>query len=113
MHDRVQRYGLGADGKDYPGLQLFVQANKAVFIAEYQNHSASAWSSICSTSRAQHFNTSLYTLGLPTNGGRAPCATGSPTTWSGSAKPPERARPHDGKAPFRRPERPGFAKLDP
>jgi len=77
----VSNDGPGADGRDYPGLQLFVQAGKAVFVAEYQSYSASAWSTICSTSRAQHFNTSVYKLGLPTTGGRTPCATAAPTRW--------------------------------
>jgi endo-alpha-1,4-polygalactosaminidase (GH114 family) len=77
----VSNQGPGADGKDYPGLQLFVQANKAVFIAEYRSRSASTWSIICSTSQAQHFNTSLYTLGLPTNGARTPCRTSAPDRW--------------------------------
>jgi len=71
--------GPGADGKDYPGLQLFAQANKAVWVAEYKNYSTTQWATICSDSDAQHFNTSLYKLGLPNNGGRMPCPT--KTTW--------------------------------
>ena len=73
--------GPGADGKDYPGLQLFVQANKAVWIAEYKSYSASAWTTVCNTSKTQHFNTTLFKLGLPNNGGRKPCATTSATQW--------------------------------
>lgn len=71
--------GPGADGKDYPGLQLFVQQNKAVWVAEYKNYTAAQWASICATSQQQHFNTSLFKLGLPANGGRQPCTTA--TAW--------------------------------
>ncbi len=62
-----------ADGKDYPGLQLFVQANKAVWIAEYKSYTATQWATICADSATRHFNTSEFKLGLPNNGGRKPC----------------------------------------
>lgn len=71
--------GPGADGKNYPGLQLFVQANKAVWVAEYKAYSSTAWASICADSKANHFNTARYKLGLPNNGGRLPCSTS--TVW--------------------------------
>jgi hypothetical protein len=73
--------GPGADGKDYPGLQLFVQQNKAVWVAEYKAFTDAKWSSICATSQQQHFNTSEFKLGLPNNGGRKPCPTTSATQW--------------------------------
>lgn len=76
--------GPGADGKDYPGLQLFVQKNKAVWVAEYKRFDTSnptKWSSICATSKQQHFNTTIFKLGLPNNAGRQPCATTSATQW--------------------------------
>jgi hypothetical protein len=65
----ISNEGPGADGKDWPGLQLFAQANKAVWIAEYQPLSAAQ----CVSSVANHFNTAVYTLGLPLSGGRQPC----------------------------------------
>jgi hypothetical protein len=65
----ISNEGPGADGKDWPGLQLFSQQNKAVWIAEYQTLSASQ----CADSQANHFNTAVYKLGLPLNGGRQPC----------------------------------------
>jgi hypothetical protein len=71
---QVSNEGPGADGKDWAGLQLFTHANKAVWVAEYKNYSASEWSSICANSQANHFNTALYKEGLPNNGGRTPCA---------------------------------------
>lgn len=84
--------GPGADGLDYPGLQLFAQANKAVWVAEYPSEYAASqrsgsglttttFNSICTTSKQQHFNTALYILGLPATGGRQPCPTTSATTW--------------------------------
>ncbi|MGH7196643.1 MAG: endo alpha-1,4 polygalactosaminidase [Candidatus Saccharimonadales bacterium] len=63
--------------KNFPGLQLYVQANKAVFIAEYKAFDATKWNSICANSATNHFNTTRFKLGLPNNGGRMPC-TG---TW--------------------------------
>jgi hypothetical protein len=71
---QVSNEGRGADGKDWAGLQLFTHANKAVWVAEYKNYSASEWSSICANSQAGHFNTALYKEGLPNSGGRTPCA---------------------------------------
>jgi Glycoside-hydrolase family GH114 len=69
----VSNEGPGADGKDWPGVQLFSQAGKAVWIAEYKGLSASQ----CADAVANHFNASLYVSGLPLDGGRQPC-TG---TW--------------------------------
>jgi hypothetical protein len=77
----VTNSGPGADGKDYSGLPLFVKANKAVWVAEYQGYAPAKWNDICAISRAQHFNTARYTLGLPTGGGRTPCPTGTPGQW--------------------------------
>jgi hypothetical protein len=71
---QVSNQGRGADGKDWAGLQLFARANKAVWVAEYKNYSASQWSSLCANSQANHFNTALYKSGLPNNGARTPCA---------------------------------------
>ncbi|RNF86315.1 endo alpha-1,4 polygalactosaminidase [Montanilutibacter psychrotolerans] len=62
---------------EVPGLQLYAQANKAVFIAEYKAYTATKWSSICQKSKTSHFNTSRFKLDL--SGGRQPCTTG--TTW--------------------------------
>ena len=69
----VSNVGPGADGKDWPGVQLFSQSNKAVWIAEYQGLSAAQ----CADAAANHFNASLYVLGLPLSGGRQPCSN----TW--------------------------------
>jgi hypothetical protein len=69
----VSNDGPGADGKDWPGVQLFAKAGKAVWIAEYKNYSASQWAAICANSQANHFNTALYKEGLPNGGGRTPC----------------------------------------
>ena len=71
---QVSNEGRGADGKDYAGLQLFAKAGKAVWIAEYTGYSDSRWSKICADSQANHYNTALYALGLPNNGGRKPCS---------------------------------------
>lgn len=65
--------------KEYPGLQLYTQANKAVFIAEYKNFGATRWTNICATSKNRRFNTTRFKLGLPNNGGRLPCSTD--TSW--------------------------------
>lgn len=54
-----------------PGLQLYVQANKAVFVAEYKHYGATRWASICRQARAQHFNTVRFPLYL--TGKRLPC----------------------------------------
>lgn len=62
---------------EVPGLQLYTQANKAVFIAEYKGYTATKWSSICQMSRTNHFNTVRFKLNL--SGARLPCITG--TTW--------------------------------
>lgn len=56
-----------------PALRSFTQRNKAVWIAEYKNYTATKWASICANSRAEGFNTARYKLGLPRNGGRQPC----------------------------------------
>jgi hypothetical protein len=56
-----------------PALRSFTQRNKAVWIAEYKNYSATTWAAICANSRAERFNTARYQLGLPRNGGRQPC----------------------------------------
>ena len=93
----ISNSGPGADGKDWPGLQLFSQQNKAVWIAEYpeeyaatfkDNTTASLLTSakfdaICKDSKVNRFNTAFYKLALPTNGGRTDCppyaaATSSP-----------------------------------
>jgi len=58
-----------------PGLQLYVQANKAVFIAEYKAFTSAKWSKICTDSKNSKFNTTRFKLGLPNNGGRMPCST--------------------------------------
>lgn len=58
-----------------PGLQLYIQQNKAVFIAEYENFNASKWAKICATSTQNRFNTSRFRLGLPNAGRRLPCST--------------------------------------
>jgi hypothetical protein len=68
----ISNEGPGADGKDWPGLQLFSQAGKAVWIAEYQG----LGSTQCANALANHFNASLYKLGLPLGGGRQPCTGG-------------------------------------
>lgn len=88
----VYNSGPGADNKNYPGLQLFAQANKAVWVAEYPSEypaaqqsgsmvDAATFNQICSVSSTQHFNTAFYMLGLPANGGRSPCPTTSATDW--------------------------------
>lgn len=64
-------------GQTQIGLQAYVQAGKAVWVAEYKNFTAAKWTTICNTSKTQHWNTARYKLGLPNNGGRMPC-TG---TW--------------------------------
>jgi hypothetical protein len=60
-------------GREQVGLQAYVQANKAVWVAEYRNYSTSRWKSICQTSGAQQWMTSRFRLGLPNDGGRLPC----------------------------------------
>lgn len=65
--------------REVPGLQLYTQAGKAVFIAEYRAFTAAKWAAICSASRAGHFNTVRFRLALPPNGRRLPCITGK--TW--------------------------------
>ena len=59
--------------EEVPGLQLYVQRNKAVFIAEYASYGEARWNGICSNSAANHFNTTRFRLGLPNGGGRLPC----------------------------------------
>ena len=68
----ISNEGPGADGKDWPGLQLFSQAGKAVWIAEYKTTPAVRLSA--RTRSANHFNTAVYKLACRTNGGRQPCA---------------------------------------
>jgi hypothetical protein len=68
----VSNDGPGADGKDWPGLQLFSQAGKAVWIAEYKGLSSAS----CADALANHFNAAVYKLGLPLDGGRQPCTGG-------------------------------------
>ncbi|GAB3356266.1 endo alpha-1,4 polygalactosaminidase [Lysobacter tyrosinilyticus] len=58
---------------EVPGLQLYTQANKAVFIAEYKTYTSTKWTSICQSSRTRHFNTVRFKLNL--NGPRQPCVT--------------------------------------
>ncbi len=65
--------------REMPGLQLYVQQNKAVFIAEYEVPTAKRWTTICTKSTTNHFNTTQFVLGLPNNGGRRPCSTS--TSW--------------------------------
>jgi len=83
--------GPGDNLGDRPGLQTFVNANKAVWVAEYPSEypddqkdqstasllAAATYSSICHTSSAQRFNTAFYVLGLPlgagSKGGRTDC----------------------------------------
>jgi hypothetical protein len=65
--------------EEMPGLQLYVQQNKAVFIAEYKSFTATKWNKICTTSKNNKFNTTRFKLGLPNNGGRMPCSTSQ--TW--------------------------------
>ena len=65
--------------KTVPGLQLYVQRNKAVFIAEYKSYTATKWANICAKSTANRFNTTRFKLGLPNPGGRKPCSTA--TEW--------------------------------
>lgn len=67
--------------KEFPGLQLFVQQNKAVWVAEYKAYTTTAWSVICQTSQTNKFNTTRFKLGLPNNGGRMPCPTTSSAVW--------------------------------
>lgn len=63
----------------YPGLQLYTQANKAVFVAEYKSYKTAKWNDICTISKNNHFNTTRFKLGMPNNGGRMPCTTD--TVW--------------------------------
>jgi hypothetical protein len=65
--------------REVPGLQLYVQQDKAVFIAEYKAFSGKRWANICEQSASRRFNTTRFRLGLPNNGGRLPCSTG--TAW--------------------------------
>ena len=62
---------------EVPGLQLYVQQNKAVFIAEYKPYKSVKWQLICEQSRTYRFNTARYKLGLPNRGGRMPCSVSS------------------------------------
>ncbi|WP_109506298.1 endo alpha-1,4 polygalactosaminidase [Nocardioides speluncae] len=60
-------------GKVFPGLQLYVRAGKAVFVAEYEKPRAKRWRTICRDSRKRHFNTARFELDLPRYGRRTPC----------------------------------------
>lgn len=71
----VENVGPGADGKSHPGLQLFTQQNKAVWVAEYKKVGNTA---SCNTSIQNRFNTAWYKLGLPKNGGRTDCGSFTP-----------------------------------
>lgn len=62
---------------EVPGLQLYTQANKAVFVAEYKAYTTTRWTSICQSSRTRHFNTVRFRLDL--DGARQPCITTA--TW--------------------------------
>jgi len=61
--------------KQVPGLQLYVQRNKAVFVAEYKAFTSTRWNNICAQSTSNRFNTTRFKLGLPNRGGRMPCST--------------------------------------
>lgn len=63
--------------REVPGLQLYVQRNKAVFVAEYKNFTETRWNNICANSTKNRFNTTRFKLGLPNRGGRMPCLTSS------------------------------------
>jgi len=65
--------------EEVPGLQLYVQRNKAVFVAEYKSYKPIPWANICATSTANKFNTTRFKLGLRNRGGRLPCSTA--TEW--------------------------------
>ena len=60
---------------EYCALPLVVKL-KAVFVAEYKAYGTARWSTICSQSATNKFNTTRFKLGLPNGGGRLPCATG-------------------------------------
>jgi len=62
--------GPGADGKTYPGLQLFTQQNKAVWIAEYKKVGNTT---SCQNARSNGFNLAWYKLNLGTKDGRLDC----------------------------------------
>ena len=64
---------------EVPGLQLYVQRNKAVFIAEYKAYTTTKWTSICNNSKTNRFNTSRFNDELKNSGGRIPCSTA--TGW--------------------------------
>lgn len=50
------------------GLQVFSDAGKAVWIAEYRTRDLD-----CAALTARRWNAALYALGLPTDGARQPC----------------------------------------
>lgn len=77
-HECTNPYDPTLD-RHFPGLQLYVQQNKAVFIAEYKDFTDTRWANICATSTNRRFNTTRFRLGLPNNAGRLPCSTG--TSW--------------------------------
>jgi len=60
-----------------PGLQLYSQQNKAVFIAEYKAYLPAKWTNICNESTANRFNTTRFKLSLQNSDGRMPCSTSS------------------------------------
>jgi hypothetical protein len=61
------------DYNECSSLAAFTQANKAVWIAQYQSLSPAQ----CADSLANHFNTATYQLDLSSGGSRTPC----PETW--------------------------------
>ena len=65
--------------QEVPGLQLYVQRNHAVFVAEDKEFTATRWNNICANSTNNRFNTTRFKLGLPNRGGRKPCSTS--TGW--------------------------------
>jgi hypothetical protein len=87
----VEGDGPGDHEGTRPGLQAFVDAGKAVWVAEYPSEypkhqrddstasllAASTTTTACRESARQHFNTAFYILGLPQGtgpkGGRTDC----------------------------------------
>lgn len=58
------------DGKEHPGLQVFIQANKAVWVAEYKRVGTVA---SCTNAISNNFNLSWYKLNLGVGDGRMDC----------------------------------------
>lgn len=61
-----------ADGQNHPGLQVFVEANKAVWVAEYKQVGTIA---SCTNAISNRFNLSWYKLDLGVNRGRTDCGS--------------------------------------